>query len=120
MAVTSYSPRISLKENVTYYIDHTKFSLASSDYFIKEKFLKDYVKIDEGILEYLPSLGFKKQFSSLGDLERYVEKKFGTSDVKLEEVKYTEQIGSSGVYTTRKDYVIKVYGKEIASFDAGS
>jgi len=120
MALTSYSLRVSLKENVIYYIDHTKFSLASSDYFIKEKFLRDYVKIDEGILEYLPTLGFKKQFSSLSDLEKYVEKKFGTSEVKIEEITYKEQIGSSGAYRIVKSYVIKVYGKEIASFNSGS
>jgi len=103
------TPRENLQVKLKRYIDITDLSLNTSEEWTQKKFIENYIKIDEGALEFLPDVGFKKKFANIEEIKEYISKKFTGNILEVKEVTYTE----NNMFL-KKDIVIYIQGEEIA------
>lgn len=65
----------------------------------REVFLREMLKLDEGILEFAPYMGVRREFVNIEDLKTYLSEKF---DIKVDSIK-VERLGNK--YVVRADNI---------------
>lgn len=72
------------------------------------EYLKDSFEIEEGVMEFAPRLGFRKQFASVQELRTYIEQKFNLSNSSI-------QIKTVQPQSGKPYYIVNISG--VAQFE---